>query len=37
MDTVSWEDNPNGFWWALGLCLAVVAASYMLLRRFRIL
>jgi len=34
---ISWENDPNGFWWALGLCFAVVAAGYLLLRRFRIL
>lgn len=29
--------DPAGFWWVLGLCLALVGAGYAVLRRFRIL
>jgi zinc transporter len=32
-----WAQNPHGFWVTMGLCAALVAVSYVVLRRFRIL
>ncbi|MEI9992377.1 MAG: CorA family divalent cation transporter [Rhizomicrobium sp.] len=37
LNGIPWAQDANGFWWAIGLCGAVVAAAYVLLRRFRIL
>ncbi len=34
---IPWDTAPGGFWWALGLCAAVVGACYVFLRRLRIL
>ncbi|MEJ1968337.1 MAG: CorA family divalent cation transporter [Rhizomicrobium sp.] len=34
---IPWATNPNGFWWAIGLCVVVVAVCYAVLRRYRIL
>ena len=34
---IPWGQAPNGFWAGLGLCLALVLAGLVLLRRFRIL
>jgi zinc transporter len=34
---IPWTGHGAGFWWAIGLCAITVLASYMMLRRFRIL
>jgi zinc transporter len=34
---IPWAQSPEGFWAALGFCLALVLAGWALLRRFRIL
>jgi zinc transporter len=34
---IPWGQSPGGFWWAMALCAAVVAACYVFLKRFRIL
>ncbi len=37
LNGIPWAQGPAGFWWAAGLCVAVVAAGFVLLRRYRIL
>jgi len=37
LPAIPWANSPNGFWWAIGACVAVVASCYYLLRRARIL
>jgi zinc transporter len=34
---IPWANDHGGFWWAIGLCAAVVAASWAALKRFGIL
>jgi Mg2+ and Co2+ transporter CorA len=34
---IPWANNTAGFWWATGLCAIVVAASYIILKRLKIL
>lgn len=37
LPNIPWANTHGGFWWATGLCAAVVAACYAALKRFRIL
>jgi len=34
---IPWAQTPEGFWLALGFCVVLIAISYAVLRRFRIL
>lgn len=37
LPAIPWANAHGGFWWAVGLCVAVVVACYVALKRFRIL
>ncbi|HEY4114354.1 MAG TPA: CorA family divalent cation transporter [Rhizomicrobium sp.] len=37
LPNIPWANTHGGFWWVVGLCVAIVAGCYAALRRFRIL
>jgi zinc transporter len=37
LPAIPWANTHGGFWWATGLCVAVVVGCYVALKRFRIL
>ncbi len=37
LPAIPWAGGAGGFWWAVGLCVAVVAGSWALLKRYGIL
>lgn len=36
LPSIPWANTPGGFWWAVGLCVAVVVGSWALLKRYGI-